>query len=148
MRKKVVFLLAAALGAAVGAAAQAGGLQSLRGAVPLDAETKAPPLKPYQRDHAPEPRSYVQQPPVIPHGIRDYKITMNFNKCMSCHSWSNYRETGAVKISLTHFKDRAGTDLTNVSPRRYFCTQCHVPQMDAEPLVENTFSPVEAIKQK
>ena len=33
----------------------------------------------------------------------------------------------------------------NVSARRYFCTQCHVPQADAQPLVENTFKPVTAI---
>ena len=29
--------------------------------------------------------------------------------------------------------------LADVSPRRYFCTQCHVEQTDAQPLVENTF---------
>ena len=48
-------------------------------------------------------------------------------------------ETGATKVSLTHFKDRDGRELSNISPRRYFCTQCHVPQTDAKPLVDNTF---------
>ena len=28
-----------------------------------------------------------------------------------------------------------------MSPRRYFCNQCHVPQSDAKPLVGNTFKP-------
>jgi cytochrome c-type protein NapB len=36
--------------------------------------------------------------------------------------------------------------MANVSARRYFCVQCHVPQTNAKPLVENTFQPVEALK--
>ena len=64
---------------------------------------------------------------------------------MSCHSWSNYREAGATKISQTHFEARDKNLLANVSARRYFCTQCHVPQVDAKPLVENVFEPVTAI---
>lgn len=122
--------------------------QSLRGDVQLNKETRAPEMKSYTKDHAPDARSYVQQPPTIPHKIAKYKITMNHNKCMDCHSWTRYRETGATKISLTHFKDRAGTDLAKVSPLRYFCNQCHVPQHDAKPLVENTFKPVESVKQR
>jgi cytochrome c-type protein NapB len=81
-----------------------------------------------------------------PHTIRDYNITRTHNKCMECHSWQRYREFGATKVSMTHFKDRSGTDIANVSPLRYFCTQCHVPQADTKPLVENTFRPVEALK--
>ena len=48
-------------------------------------------------------------------------------------------EGGATKVSLTHFKDREGGELSNISPRRYFCMQCHVPQTDAKPLVGNRF---------
>ena len=29
--------------------------------------------------------------------------------------------------------------LADVTPRRYFCTACHVPQTDVQPLVPNTF---------
>ena len=47
--------------------------------------------------------------------------------------------SGATKVSVTHFRAREGQELDNVSPRRYFCTQCHVAQTDAKPLVENTF---------
>lgn len=85
------------------------------------------------------PRNYVQQPPMVPHKIDGYEISLNFNRCMDCHSWSRYSETGATKVSLTHFKDRDGGELANISPRRYFCVQCHVPQTDAKPLIENTF---------
>jgi cytochrome c-type protein NapB len=120
---------------------------SLRGNMPLDQKQIAPDMKNTQRDRDPIPRDYVQQPPLIPHQIDRYKITRNSNKCMTCHSWSAYKQVGATKISLTHFKDRAGSALADVSPQRYFCTQCHVPQVDAKPLVENTFKPVDALRQ-
>ena len=99
-----------------------------------------------ERDHAPLPRDFVQQPPLIPHTVAGYNITANFNKCMDCHAWSRARETGATKVSLTHFRDRDGKELTSVSPRRYFCLQCHVPQSDTKPLVTNTFKPAEGLR--
>lgn len=91
------------------------------------------------KDRQPIPRDFLQQPPLIPHAIRGYDITKNFNRCMDCHSWSRYQETGATKVSITHYKDRDGTELSNISPRRYFCLQCHISQVDAKPLVGNTF---------
>lgn len=121
-------------------------VKSLRGTTPLNEEPPAPALQDPPKDHAPEARNYLHQPPLIPHTIRDYNITRTHNKCMECHSWQRYREFGATKISMTHFRDRSGTDLANVSPLRYFCTQCHVPQTDAKPLVGNSFRPVGAIK--
>ena len=42
-------------------------------------------------------------------------------------------------VSITHFMNREGQMLADVSPRRYFCTMCHVSQRDVPPLVENTF---------
>lgn len=127
-------------------AAEDQGVRSLRGEVPVDQESKSPTLKNTRADKVPDARNYVQQPPLIPHKVRDYKITKSNNKCMDCHSWRRYRETGAVKISATHFRDRSGLDIDHVSPLRYFCNQCHVPQKDAKPLVENTFTPIESIK--
>ena len=99
-----------------------------------------------KRRPADRPATIVQQPPLIPHKVDSYKITTNFNKCMDCHSWTRYREAGATKVSLTHFKDRDGKELSNISPRRYFCKQCHVPQTDAKPLVENTFKRAEGLR--
>lgn len=99
-----------------------------------------------ERDRAALPRDFVQQPPLIPHTVRGYDITLNFNKCMDCHAWGRARETGATKISLTHFRDRDGKELPNVAPRRYFCMQCHVPQTEARPLVENTFRSAAGLK--
>jgi cytochrome c-type protein NapB len=97
------------------------------------------------QDRDPIPRNYVQQPPMVPHTVEGYVINLKVNKCLTCHSWANYKEKKATKISQTHFADREGNDLANVSARRYFCTQCHTPQADARPLVENRFEPVQAI---
>lgn len=121
-------------------------VQSLRGAAPLDEATSAPAVQKLQNDREPIERDYVQQPPLIPHKTKGYKINTKFNKCLTCHSWANYKEAGATKISQTHFSDRENNVLANIAPRRYFCTQCHVPQVDAKPLVENTFTPITTIK--
>ncbi len=120
-------------------------ITSLRGPVDIDQGTKAPEMKKYPKDGIPIARDYVQQPPLVPHAIARYKINIKSNKCLGCHSWKNYREFDATKISQTHFEDREDNVLANVSARRYFCTQCHVPQVNAKPLVENEFKPVTAI---
>jgi cytochrome c-type protein NapB len=122
-------------------------LVSERGNVPIEATSKVDMFK-IERDRDPIPRDFVQQPPLIPHAIKGYNITINFNKCMDCHAWNRAKEMGATKVSLTHFKTREGTELSNISPRRYFCMQCHVPQYDAKPLVENTFKPAPAMRKE
>lgn len=123
-------------------------VQSLRGHSDLQEDSRPPEPKKFAKDGEPIARDYVQQPPLIPHKIKNYRIDRNSNKCLSCHSWKNYREARATKISQTHFEDRDKNVLANVSARRYFCTQCHVPQAGAAPLVENTFQPVTAISGK
>lgn len=131
------------------ALAQSQGLDtSLRGYVPLDEDSNAPNPKRWQPDREPIARDYVQQPPLIPHSIERYQINRKFNKCLTCHSWSNYRASGATKISQTHFADRDRNVHANVAARRYFCTQCHVSQVDANPLVDNTFEAVPTIRQR
>jgi cytochrome c-type protein NapB len=112
---------------------------SLRGSIALDEDSVAPTEEPITRD-------YLQQPPLIPHKISEYKVTIKHNKCLSCHSWSNYKARGATKISQTHFESRDGAVMANVSARRYFCSQCHVPQVKAKPLVQNDFEPVDAMR--
>lgn len=137
----VLLLVAPAAGAADPAPVK---VQSLRGSTPID-KTSEPDMIKMERDQPPIPRDFVQQPPLIPHTIRGYQITRNFNKCMDCHAWSKVKESGATKVSGTHFKDATGRELANVSPRRYFCTQCHVPQADVKPLVANTYRPLPEI---
>ncbi len=146
MKKSVLaglFLLsAAALNSTTLAAAE---VKSLRGSVALDTPSDTVEVKKNINDKAPIARDYVQQPPLIPHKIKGYDINLKFNKCLTCHSWSNYKKSGATKISQTHFEDRAGDAHSNVAARRYFCTQCHVPQADAKPLVQNEFEAVKTI---
>ena len=145
MMKKITAIVVLLATVGFGAQAAAETVSSLRGATDIDQDSSAPAAKKYNKDEEPIARDYIQQPPLIPHKITNYRINLKSNKCMSCHSWTNYREAGATKISQTHFESRDKNVLANVSARRYFCTQCHVPQVGAQPLVENDFQPVTAI---
>ncbi|WP_165314067.1 nitrate reductase cytochrome c-type subunit [Vibrio ziniensis] len=122
-----------------------GGLESLRGSSLLEETRNADEMKKIPREQSLE-TDYVYQPPLIPHSIRNYEVTKDANKCLSCHSWKNAKDMGATKISVTHFLNREDAVLADVSPRRYFCLQCHVPQADAQPLVENDFKRVESLR--
>ena len=122
-----------------------GGIKSERGSTDLVTEADAAPMKNYRKDGDLYDRQYMHQPPLIPHDIRNYEVDTKVNKCLACHSFKNASAMKAPKISPTHFETRDGMTLGEVSPRRYFCLQCHVPQADAKPLVENTFKPVEAL---
>ena len=145
MMKKLSTIAALLITLGISFQAISDNVASLRGIADLDQDSKAPVSKHYPKDGDPIARDYVQQPPLIPHTIARYRVNLKSNKCLSCHSWKNYREAGATKISQTHFEDRDKHVLANVSARRYFCTQCHVPQVNAKPLVENTFRPITAI---
>jgi cytochrome c-type protein NapB len=123
-----------------------GGEASLRGLTELDETRPADPFKRVLRDRRPFVSDYVYQPPLIPHSIRGYELSTNANKCLSCHSFKNSVDSGATKISVTHYETREGTVLSDVSPRRYFCLQCHIEQTDAEPLIENTFKRVDSLQ--
>ena len=145
MMKKITTIVVLLATVGFGSQTIAETVSSLRGATDIGQDSSAPAAKRYNKDKEPIARDYVQQPPLIPHKIKNYRINLKSNKCMSCHSWSNYREAGATKISQTHFESRDKNVLANVSARRYFCTQCHVPQVGAKPLVENDFRPITAI---
>jgi cytochrome c-type protein NapB len=62
-------------------------LQSLRGAEINASDPEGDGTR-YGRDQAPLPRDFVQQPPLIPHTIKGYTVTKNFNKCLDCHAWA------------------------------------------------------------
>lgn len=104
--------------------------------------TQAPPAAPTPKwvvDDVRQMRAYPEQPPVIPHSIEGYQLSVNTNRCLSCHKREFTQGSGAPMISVTHYMNRDGQMLADVSPRRYFCTACHVPQAAVPPLVENTF---------
>lgn len=111
----------------------------LRGTAPLDKEATPPLLPKMVNDDIRKGRAFAMQPPVIPHQIENYQIDRNFNKCMTCHGRERVPESQAPMVSVTHFMDRDNNFRSEISPRRYFCTQCHVPQMEVKAPVENTF---------
>jgi nitrate reductase (cytochrome), electron transfer subunit len=114
-------------------------LGGLRGRAPLAQEPKAPPLARVENTDIKRGRAYTSQPPTIPHAIDKYEITRNVNFCMYCHARVRNQEFGAPMVSATHYMDRDQNFLAEISPRRYFCTQCHVPQTDAKPPIGNEF---------
>ena len=111
----------------------------LTGANPPMASVPAPPVPKWVTDDVRRMRAYPEQPPVIPHSIEGYQLSVNANRCLSCHRREFTEGSGAPMISVTHYMDRQGQMLADVSPRRYVCTACHVPQADVAPLVGNTF---------
>ncbi|HSX71162.1 MAG TPA: nitrate reductase cytochrome c-type subunit [Pseudomonas sp.] len=113
----------------------------------LSQERAAPPLAEDENKDLKRERNYPEQPPTIPHTIRGYQVDKNGNKCLTCHSRSNSAKTQAPMISITHYMDRDGQTLAAVSPRRYFCTQCHVPQQEVKPLVGNDFRTIDQLLQ-
>lgn len=134
--------LAAALSAvillAAGAVAQEI-IPRLTGAQAPMSDVPAPTLANPISDDVRRMRAYPEQPPVIPHSIEGYQLSVNANRCLECHRRQFAEAVQAPMISITHFIDRDGQMLADVSPRRYFCIQCHVQQTDARPLVENIF---------
>jgi cytochrome c-type protein NapB len=94
------------------------------------------------------PRAYSGAPPQISHDISEHlPITMQNNMCLACHNqpalWDKKLERGTpTPIPPSHYTDlrnAPGKVTENVVGARYNCIQCHVPQADARPLVENTF---------
>ncbi|WP_249158360.1 nitrate reductase cytochrome c-type subunit [Bradyrhizobium jicamae] len=118
---------------------------SLRGPTPLNDEGPAPPMLGNRNTSERESRNYPEQPPVIPHTIDGYQVDINGNKCLSCHARARTSESQAPMVSITHFMDRDGQFLASVSPRRFFCTQCHVPQNLAVPPVTNDFVDIDTM---
>jgi cytochrome c-type protein NapB len=120
-------------------------IDALRRGIPLDVEGKPLPIARTENTDLRRKRAYPDQPPTIPHSIDGYQVDLNANRCILCHSRANADTFQAPMVSVTHFVDRDGQVLATVSPRRYFCTQCHVVQSDAKPLVPNDFRDVDEL---
>ena len=137
MKKLIQAILVGMVIAAFSVTATAG-VQSLRGDNALDKDAKMFP-KHKQKKAKKFDRSFEQAPPMIPHTVEKDKITLRGNTCMKCHSKENHKKEKAPVIGDSHFIDRDGKKLEKPSARRWFCNQCHAPQVDAEPLVELNF---------
>lgn len=134
------FVVSAMLAALISTAAFAE-VTSLRGAQGIDENNALPSVKVVPKSQDKLALDYVNQPPLIPHSTTQVQLNASNNGCLECHDVSTYRKTGAPRVSPTHYMDRDNKMLTEVAPRRYFCLQCHVTQVDAKPLVANEFKP-------
>ena len=142
MKKRLPLLLTLALMAVT--ASGDDNIATLRGG-PI-AEDATPPRISTTVDSDRKPaRNYPMQPPTIPHKIDGYQVDLNVNRCMACHSRRNTQESQATMVSVTHYMDRDGNFLAEVSPRRYFCQQCHVTQTDAQSKVGSEFQDIDAV---
>ncbi len=133
--------LAIALALAVPhAPSEAAEVKSLRGGIAIPNAPKRVD-RPYKLDVPDEPfaRAYKQQPPLINHKVAKYRINLKENRCMRCHDKANHKKEEAPMAGKSHYIGAGGKEMQNISGSRYFCTQCHVPQRDAKPLVENIF---------
>ena len=133
-----------ALLAATAAFAQ-DGLVTLRQGTPLDQQTTPPPIPSVVNSDIRQVRNWPEQPPVIPHQIDNYQIDRNVNKCLTCHSRTAVAVSQAPMVSVTHYMNREGQVLAAVTPRRFFCTQCHVPQHEVKAPVENDFVDIDTL---
>jgi cytochrome c-type protein NapB len=145
IRKTAIVLLTVVVAAGTAALAAQTLSDDLRGTTPLNDEGPAAPMAPTRNTAEREMRNYPEQPPVIPHSIDGYQIDLRSNKCLSCHARARTGESQAPMVSITHFMDRDGQFLASISPRRFFCTECHVPQSVTDPPVSNDFVDIDTM---
>lgn len=112
---------------------------------PLAENGEPPPMRAQTDTDIRQVRNYPEQPPVVPHSIEGYQVDLNANKCLTCHARARTGQSQAPMVSVTHYTDRDGQVLGAISARRYFCTQCHVPQHPDEPEVANTFVDIDTL---
>lgn len=150
MIRRLFLLLAlpATLVAAAPLAATAPLVDAARGPTPVLDSPTPPRLTNAVNDDQRRARNYDRQPPTIPHRVDGYQVDRNFNKCLDCHARSRSEFSQAVPVSSTHYVDRNGNVLAQISTRRYFCQQCHVAQEPVKPLVGNTFEDVDTVIRK
>ena len=120
-------------------------IDALRRHVPITAEVTPLPMADVENFDRRRGRAYPMQPPTIPHSIDGYQVDLNSNRCMLCHARSTAAQFQAPEVSVTHYMDRDDQFLAEISPRRYFCVQCHVVQTDAQPLVANGFRDIDSM---
>lgn len=140
MKKITLIGLSVALAATITSAiVVAGSLASLRGTAAITEPSVTPLKARVINDKENIERTFEEQPPVVPHKTDKYTVNLRENKCLDCHSKETAKEKEASEVSESHYETRDGKKLGNLAARRYFCEQCHVPQVDAPPLIENVF---------
>jgi len=118
-------------------------LSSIRGS-DVSTVDQAPEIKNYQGSkpggQALIQRTFAQQPPLIPHKVDGFDdITAEENTCLDCHIHKEVRGQKIPQIKESHLIKPVNADAPQVHNSRWQCNSCHVPQIDAKPLVENVF---------
>lgn len=144
MKRTVTIAMAVTAAMLFGCVQQFAGVKSMRGddvaaADKAEAEKSYVGKKPGLQQKV--ARTFSTQPPVIPHAVDNFdEITLEENQCMSCHSEAKFKEKNAPMIGESHSIDpMTGQKVAGGSMARHNCVQCHVQQVDAKPLVDNTF---------
>ncbi|MCW8881700.1 MAG: nitrate reductase cytochrome c-type subunit [Sedimenticola sp.] len=137
--KKVIVTLLVAMVTLMFTGAAISGVTSLRGDNEVSAPADKAPMRKQVITQGGVERSYKIQPPMIPHKIDKETINLKINTCLKCHSEKTFEEKKAPKAGDSHYIARDGKVLETISTRRYFCNQCHAPQLNANPIVENQF---------
>lgn len=138
MKKTIAILTLSLAAAGLSGAMPAFAVDSLRGGGIEDMSAKPEKTKVEVVQGGIE-RTYEEQPPLIPHSIEKYGINLRQNGCMKCHSEATAEKENTKPTPESHFLDRDGNKLDKPSSLRYFCNQCHTPQLTGAPLVDNTF---------
>jgi cytochrome c-type protein NapB len=112
---------------------------TLRDMTPIEEQPAVEVITEYEQLGQLRNRAYPMQAPTIPHAITGFSITRDFNQCLVCHNTDMAPTMKAPSIGVSHYINREGQYIADVSPRRFFCTQCHVPQLLDEPQLVNTF---------
>jgi nitrate reductase (cytochrome), electron transfer subunit len=85
-------------------------------------------------------RNFQGQPPLIPHAIDKFDITPEANDCLDCHISDELNGKKMPMLPKSHLLAQTKPDAEpELNMHRYQCNSCHVPQVDARPLVENEF---------
>ena len=139
--KKSILTMLVAMVALIFAGTAISGVTSLRGGQPIAEDAKVPAKAKLVVKEGGISRSYKIAPPSIPHKVDKEQINLKVNTCMKCHSAETYKKEKAPQAGKdgSHYLDRNGKKTAKVASRRYFCDQCHAPQVNKAPLVENTF---------
>ncbi len=125
------------------APASAENVVSLRGDNGIPANISAPKLFKTEEPEKLFARAYKGAPPLIPHVVdydeKKYRITIKKNGCLDCHDKSVTDKPKTPKANKGHYTSPNGVIAEVIFKTRYYCAQCHVPQLQTEPLVGNSF---------
>jgi len=85
-------------------------------------------------------RTFKGQPPLIPHTTDNFdEITIADNPCLACHMSGEFNGKKIPKVAASHLLTAAAGAEPALDMTRWQCNSCHVAQVDAKPLVGNTF---------